>query len=207
MSSHLVLAAKRHLGKPMAAGMPTLRSKVWIDADGKTLVDITADVSDALVARIQALGGDVVNSIPRYGAIRARVPIAQMEALADEAAVRSIYPADVPFFNKINTSPGDVAHRANIARATFGVNGSGVSVGVLSDSVDYLTTLQGSGDLPASVTVLAGQSGNPGTSEGTAMMEIVYDLAPARTSSSPRPITEPPPSPITSWPCRPPAAR
>jgi hypothetical protein len=34
------------------------------------------------------------------------------------------------------------------------------------------------GDLPAGTTVLPGQSGNPGSSEGTAMMEIVHDLAP-----------------------------
>lgn len=178
MSSHLVLATKRHLGKPMAAGMPAIRSRVQVDAAGKTLVDITAEVSDALLARIQALGGDVVNAVPPFGAIRARVPIAQMEALSSEASVQSVCQADVPFLNKVNTSQGDVAHRANTARATFGVDGTGVTVGVLSDSVDSLATLQASGDLPFSVTVLASQSGNPGTSEGTAMLEIVYDLAP-----------------------------
>ena len=48
-----------------------------------------------------------------------------------------------------------------------------------SDSVDALAALQGTGDLPTPVTVLAAQSGVPGTSEGTAMLEIVFDLAPA----------------------------
>ena len=48
----------------------------------------------------------------------------------------------------------------------------------MSDSVDQLAALQASGDLPAGVTVLAGQSGNPGSSEGTALLEIVHDLAP-----------------------------
>ena len=59
---------------------------------------------------------------------------------------------------------------------TFGVDGTGVRLCALSDSVDYLALLQAAGDLPA-VTVLPGQSGNPGTSEGTAMLEILHDLA------------------------------
>ena len=66
---------------------------------------------------------------------------------------------------------------AEEARATFGVDGTGIKVCALSDSVDYLGSLQGTGDLPA-VTVLPGQSGNPGTSEGTAMLENIHDLAP-----------------------------
>jgi len=57
------------------------------------------------------------------------------------------------------------------------VDGTGVSVGVLSDGVDSLASLQASGDLPAGVTVLSGQAGSG--SEGTAMLEIIHDLAPA----------------------------
>jgi hypothetical protein len=78
----------------------------------------------------------------------------------------------------LDTSEGDVSHAADTGRTSFGVDGTGVQVGVLSDSVDALATLQASGDLPMNVTVLSGQSGNPGSSEGTAMLEIVYDLAP-----------------------------
>jgi hypothetical protein len=64
---------------------------------------------------------------------------------------------------------------ANRERSTFGVSGSGVKVGVLSDGVSSLASLQGSGDLPL-VTVLPGQAGNG--DEGSAMLEIVHDLAP-----------------------------
>ena len=97
--------------------------------------------------------------------------------MAADASVQSIRPAIRPINNKIDTSEGDVAHAADDARATFGVDGTGIKVCALSDSVDYLSLLQGTGDLPA-VTVLPGQSGNPGTSEGTAMLEIIHDLAP-----------------------------
>ncbi|MBX7223992.1 MAG: putative Ig domain-containing protein, partial [Blastocatellia bacterium] len=76
----------------------------------------------------------------------------------------------------VNVSQGDKTHKADLARTMFGVNGSGVKVGVLSDGVDSLATLQASGDLPANVTVLSGQAGSG--NEGAAMLEIVYDLAP-----------------------------
>jgi len=42
-------------------------------------------------------------------------------------------------------SEGDVAHQADIARSTYGINGSGVNIGLLSDGVDSLAALQGAG--------------------------------------------------------------
>ena len=76
------------------------------------------------------------------------------------------------------TSQGDRAHNAAAARNFFGVSGAGVKIGVLSDSVDFLAQSIASGNLPADVTVLPGQSGVPGSGEGTAMLEIVNDVAP-----------------------------
>ena len=177
INSKLLLERKRRLGLPIATGVPEMRSLVDVDAVGGTLVDIKAKVNDALLRRIQELGGQVINSHVRFNAIRALVPLAQLEVLAAEAAVKSIRPADKPMFHKTNTSQGVVAHRADTARTTYGVDGTGVSVGVLSDSVDYLAAVQATGDLPAGVTVLPGQSSS-GTGEGTAMLEIVYDIAP-----------------------------
>lgn len=75
-----------------------------------------------------------------------------------------------------NVSEGDKTHRALEARNTFGFNGTGVKIGVISDGVDTLAARQASGDLPPVVTVLPGQAG--GGDEGTAILEIVHDLAP-----------------------------
>ena len=47
----------------------------------------------------------------------------------------------------------------------------------LIDGVDGLAMSQGTGDLGA-VTVLPGQAGNGNGGEGTAMLEIIHDLAP-----------------------------
>jgi uncharacterized repeat protein (TIGR01451 family) len=73
------------------------------------------------------------------------------------------------------TSQGDATHRAADARNTFGITGAGVKIGVLSDGVDGLAASQASGDL-GTVTILPGQAGSG--AEGTAMLEIIHDLAP-----------------------------
>ena len=182
IDSKLLLATKQHLGQAMVADLPALRQTIRVDRTGLVLVDIKATVTDALLARIAALGGQVVNSFTNFSAIRARVPLAQVQALAAESAVRSIRPADRAMTRGAPPPPtitrGDVAHKADQARIAFGVDGTGVKIGVLSDSVDALAELQASGELPPDVTVLPGQDGIPGTSEGTAMLEIVHDLAP-----------------------------
>ena len=72
------------------------------------------------------------------------------------------------------TSEGDSIMGSDDARNTFGVDGSGIKVGVISDGVDSLAASQMSGDLPNVVQV-----GDPGSGdEGTALLEIIHDIAP-----------------------------
>ena len=199
------------------------------------LIDIKAKVTDVVLQQIKALSGEVLSRFPQYEAIRARLPLTQIETLANLPDVKSIRPADeattnkfdstpppsapmrengsflspsvkpnrteretnvrtqlretlprlaqaqrgtvdeTPITNAVNVSQGDRAHRADLARSTFGVAGTGIRIGVLSDGVSSLAARQASGDLPP-VTVLPGQAGSG--DEGTAMLEIVHDLAP-----------------------------
>jgi subtilisin-like proprotein convertase family protein len=76
-------------------------------------------------------------------------------------------------------SQGVAAHRADLALEMYGATGAGISVGVISDSDDFSEAAIASGDLPPDQFTIPGQSGRPGTGEGTAMMEIVHDMAPA----------------------------
>ena len=102
-----------------------------------------------------------------------------IEILAARADIQFIGPAVSAQRSAVDPE-GDVTHQANIARALYGVDGTGVKVGVLSDSVTYLATAQSNGSLPA-VTVLAGQSGTNDmrvVGEGTALLEIVHAIAP-----------------------------
>ena len=142
----------------------------------RVTVDIRADVTPAVLARIRTLGGTVIDSVPKYEAIRAQLPLRAMEMLAALDAIRTIRPADEAVTRKDNTSAGDVAHRAKPARTAHGVDGTGIGIGVISNGVRTLADRQASGDLPARVTVLPGQEGSG--DEGTALLEIVHDLAP-----------------------------
>lgn len=178
LDSRLVYALKAGRAGGLLHTVPSLRASVAVEADDTVLVDLDARVDAPLLDAIARLGGRVVNTVPRFDAVRAYVPMAALETLAARADITGIRPADAHMTQMINVTEGDVAHAADVSRPTFGVDGTGVQVGAMSDSVDALATLQASGDLPPGVTVLPGQSGNPGTSEGTALLEIIHDMAP-----------------------------
>jgi len=81
-------------------------------------------------------------------------------------------------------SQGDRAMRSDVARNRFGVDGTGIKIGVLSNSFNRLggAAKDGeSGDLPAKVKVLAENLGNNffmPTDEGRAMLQLIHDVAP-----------------------------
>ncbi|MDY6953955.1 MAG: neuroendocrine convertase 1, partial [Thermodesulfobacteriota bacterium] len=176
LDSRLIYGRKVARRAPLVDRVPTLRSSLDLAPDNTLLVDIKAEVTPGLLEEIDRLGGTITRSFGQYRAVRARLPLEQLEPLAGHEDVHFIGPAAKAFTNKVNTSEGDVAHNAALARTTFGVDGSGVKIGVLSDSVDHLATVQQTGDLPPDVTVLEDFPGQTG--EGTAMLEIVHDLAP-----------------------------
>jgi uncharacterized repeat protein (TIGR01451 family) len=177
LDSQFVFRLKQNHGQVIAPGVKALQADVKFEPDGRVLVDLDAKVTDNLLAQINAAGGTVINSVANFHAVRALVPLEQLETLAGLPEVKFIRRASKARTNAGSvTSEGDVTHRANIARNTFATTGRQVKVGVLSDSVDYLASAQASGDLD-DVTVLPGQSGY-GSGEGTAMLEIVHDLAP-----------------------------
>lgn len=89
--------------------------------------------------------------------------------------LKSKLSADDQLTGTVN-SQADTTHRAGLARTIAGVNGTGIRIGVLSDGVNTLAARQATGDLPATVTVLPGQAGSG--DEGTAMLELIHDLAP-----------------------------
>jgi uncharacterized repeat protein (TIGR01451 family) len=176
MDSQLIFALKKSRGQTIANGaVPQLRIGAAADTNGMIQVDINANVTSNLLQQIQNLGGTVISSFPQFSALRVSIPLTNAENIAAAADLKFIRPA-VPALANNSDPEGVVVHRDNVARQVFNVDGTGVKIGVLSDSVDFLAQAQAAGDL-GPVTVLPGQGGT-GAGEGTAMLEIVHAMAP-----------------------------
>jgi Subtilase family len=177
MDSQLLAALKMERGQPIARGIseiPGVWASVRRDGRGLVRVDIKAEVTEDLLSALRDLGAEIESAFPQYRAIRARVPLLVLMRVADLPGIQYVEPAAEAVTNTgPNTSQGDAAHRAPDVRS-LGVIGSGVKLGVLSDGVASLAARQAAGDLPAGVTVLQAGTGD----EGTAMLEIIHDLAP-----------------------------
>ena len=153
-----------------------------VDAASRVRVSIRGPVSDSLKAQIGAAGGTVLYVASTGQSLVASVPLQAVEALAAHPDVNRIVPAARAHTNVgALTSQAYISHKANLV-VNAGIDGTGVRVGVLSDSADATPGLISSGDLPADTVIVPGQEGpspaDGGTSEGSAMMEIIHDLAP-----------------------------
>lgn len=112
-------------------------------------------------------------------------PIKRLNELNSVANVKSI--TSSKFI--INSHPGGYAYNAadtamytDYIKKTDDVDGTGVTVGVISDSYNCLTgaaTDVASGDLPDDVKVIKEYADcTKGTDEGRAMMQVIHDIAP-----------------------------
>lgn len=177
LDSRLIHSLRQRRFGAVAPGLNALKVEIKVESDGLLLVDLQANVTPGMLEFIERNGGKLVNHFAQYRAIRARVPLDLLERLAARPEVSSLRPADEAITNVGPvTSGGDVAHRAAEVRSRYSVEGAGVKIGVLSDAIYYLPQSQAAGEL-GPVTVLPGQAGGGGA-EGTAMLEIVHDLAP-----------------------------
>ena len=192
LATSLLMAHRESLGRAMVQGLAPLRrtaDRARVDGAGRVVVDIDALVTASVLQAIADAGGEVISSYPAFRAIRARVPIRRIDEIAALPEVRRIGTQQRFLLNTGSvTSQGDTAHAAASARTTHGISGAGIKVGVMSDGVASLAARQATGDLPptcpaagACITVLPGQAGPPAGDEGTAMLEIVHDLAPGAT--------------------------
>ncbi|HST23344.1 MAG TPA: hypothetical protein VLR90_19675, partial [Blastocatellia bacterium] len=90
IDSNLLAAIKVNRGEAIAANAPDLRPDVRLEANGKVLVDITANVTDGLLEQLKASGAEDVLAFKQYGSIRARIPLLQLEFLAGSPNIKSI---------------------------------------------------------------------------------------------------------------------
>ncbi|HEX3733872.1 MAG TPA: S8 family serine peptidase [Solirubrobacterales bacterium] len=150
---------------------------------GKTLVDVYVDGDMGSASQqLRSVGMEVeaVSHTQPERLVEGYLPVdALTEAAALGATTALVAAAPGGTDSGSVLSQGDAAQRGPQARA-LGVSGSGVKVGVISDSINQvgggIATSQASGDLPSHVTDLNDDAG--GEDEGRAMAEIIYDEAP-----------------------------
>ena len=160
----------------VATGTPATASSL-------VTVRIFAPISGDLNSAIAAANGKVIYQSTNFGVTTAAVPVASVTSLAARGDVSRIGLPAIPHGNAgAATSQGYIAHSANTVINSLHIDGTGVTGGVLSDSASdaRVAALKASGDLPATARSLPGQNGDGlgGEDEGTAMMEIVHDMAP-----------------------------
>ncbi len=179
-----------------AAGLPeeSLPSSVrsflagQVSPDGFTFVVIRTKAVPAVAAAVEALGARNLSAFEAFDTVTAEVPLQFVPAIAQREDVLQVGPREEmetssrredrqalrPKIGAV-TSEAVAAHDTTKVHAT-GIQGAGSKVCVISDGTDSVPARITTGDLPASIQALAGQAGTG--DEGTAMLEIVYDMAP-----------------------------
>jgi len=151
-------------------------SMVKVDEDGNIHTYIRVhSLGNLEEAQLESCGVKIEIVNEEYGIVQAWIPPDRLDEVAQLGFVQRIVPPGYAV-TRVGavTTEGDVVLNANQVRA-LGLDGTGVRVGVISDGVDSRAAAQGSGDLPATVTI---QTHAGSGDEGTAMLEIVHDLAP-----------------------------
>lgn len=150
--------------------------------NGKVVIDaasIDGDI-EGLLADLQAHGleggatwGNMVSGL---------LPIASLEAIS--ALENLNFARGAQALSNIGSveNEADVAQRADEIRASDGLDGTGITIGIMSDSYNNLNGEAddiASGDLPNDVTVLLDlDTGTNGIDEGRAMAQLVHDIVP-----------------------------
>lgn len=154
--------------------------------DGKVILDVTSDGDpNVLVRALQGIGMEGTATAGYL--VSGRLPVGQIGALAALPGVRAARAAMWTTHIGAVTSQGDSSMHSSFVRSAFGINGTGETVGVLSDSYNFLGGAAAdiaSGDLPGPgnpngfTTAINVIQDNGKTDEGRAMLQIVHDVAP-----------------------------
>jgi subtilisin family serine protease len=162
---------------PLVGGLVAAPPPLAADGSLQVYLDCSP-LGSAELQKLQQAGVRIERIQMARGRVQARVDASALDTLAGFSWVRAIRTVDraVVRAGRVTTQ-GDAASRADALRAQ-GLDGTGVVVGVISDGIDSVQDAQATNDLP-DVQVpndLRCQKG--AGDEGTALLEIVHDVAP-----------------------------
>ncbi|HKR05410.1 MAG TPA: LamG-like jellyroll fold domain-containing protein, partial [Bacteroidia bacterium] len=175
----------------------TTGNNIFLTNNGEVFIEVIANVGeyDNLLALLLTPQYGMHDTIPNGDTtltITGFFPIANLPLLNNLPTmvnyVRPYYQPVATTGTGVAYSLGDVSMRSDSARKAFNVDGSGVKIGVLSDSYnkiigDPAATDVANGDLPGAngtnpVQLLQDYPFGIRTDEGRGMLQIVHDVAP-----------------------------
>ncbi|MDQ2778428.1 MAG: S8 family serine peptidase [Pseudomonadota bacterium] len=189
-------ARSKQLGKAEASQMATVSNDTTMmrDAGNRVLVDITLNRSRsydqvrALIAGVPGMRITAEDRSYRSGIVEGYVPESSLATLAKLRGVLAVHAVIRPTTNVgLTTQQGVVQHRVD----QVSQDGTGITVGVMSDSYNTSTSTikaaddVASGDLPGAGNPLGNtqpvvvlDEAPALTDEGRAMLQLVHDMAP-----------------------------
>ena len=156
-------------------------------SDDGTMVAIrvTAENVGHVTPFLEELGFEVLGSAPEHHFMEGWMPIDSLLTL-ESLSIEGLLGA-TPIYQPVTnvgsvTSQADSVHQTDRVREELGIDGTGITIGVMSDSYNSLggaATDINTGDLPSGerINVLQDLNGG-GSDEGRAMMQLIHDLAP-----------------------------
>ncbi|HHP7229651.1 MAG TPA: hypothetical protein ACFCUY_02180, partial [Xenococcaceae cyanobacterium] len=155
------------------------------DSGTKVTVRVTTVDVEQILPSLEKLGFEVIGKAPELHFLEGTIPIDSLEELASltSAGLMGVMPIYAPQTNVgLVTSQADFVHESDRVRNSLpaGFDGTGIEIGVLSDSYNNLGGAGAdiaSGDLPTGIDVLQDLSSG-GSDEGRAMLQLVHDIAP-----------------------------
>jgi hypothetical protein len=156
---------------------PKLQQAAAASGAGRVSVEVEGATAQ-LASAVAKVGGETVATVP--GAVSAVVPSGSLVALARSAGVSGVRRPDQAYDDG-TISQGVAAANANTWQGA-GQNGAGVKIGIVDAGFGGLAAEVTAGNLPAGQTVMTPHCANVnGSNHGTAVAEIVHQMAPAAT--------------------------
>ena len=155
--------------------------EVYVNQNGDLHVYVHVDkVNQSAVQSLQAAGLTLENANEAMRVVQGWVNHTFLDSLAAIEGVRRITAPTYAVTNAGSiTTAGDGILNADDLRSEMNVTGNGVKIGVIANGLDHWDNVDDSGDLPSyssGITVHPTFSGKG--DEGTALLEIIHDLAP-----------------------------
>lgn len=182
LDTGLVALALGYATKSSNANVPSTNG---MPSDGYIAIDAIANNGDgeSLLVQLKNLG---LKSGASYSSVAGGLfPIANLQALAALPDLASAHRSLMESHAGSVTTQADSTQHDDIARANYGVDGTGITVGILSDSFNTsgngsMETDIASGDLPSTIKILQDYTDtiNGTEDEGRGMAQLVHDIAP-----------------------------